>query len=264
MVAPDCREIQIKEFLCGNCKTIPWEPEHCSYCDTLYCGACLAQMKAEVEAEKKRLEEEKKGEAEEAEQPQNTPEEPKLKCKNKKCKAPIFKTQKMQRLLKNIMGTFEIEHKCEAEGEQATMCYEELYKHFSAFKCSAFRPLKCQHADCAKAAAGMNKEELKEHLLSECQEVTVKCQKCELEMKRKEYNDEAVHDCRGRMKKEIDDRRAEVKKLQGDLQKANRTVEDNDIKIKELTAMLEEKEKQISDLQKKLEATEMELKTLKA
>ena len=207
VVAPDCKEIQIKEFLCGNCKSIPWEPEHCSYCDTLYCCACIASLRKEVEAQKKKWEEEKKAEGEEVEQPQNTPEEPKLKCKNKKCKAPVFKTQKMQRLLRNIMGSFEIEHKCEEGNEAGSMSYEDLFKHFNSFKCSSFKPMKCPHGDCPKAQTGMSRDELKEHLLTECQEITVKCQKCELELKRKEYDDEGVHDCRGRMKKEIDERR---------------------------------------------------------
>lgn len=123
------------------------------------------------------------------------------------------------------------------------MTKEELHRHYKKFECKQFS---CPHKECDTFGRKVGKEELKEHLLTDCPEVVMDCSKCENVMKRRE---QYTHDCRESMLRQIVEERIKAKEL--------------DAKWEPYKAQTKEQAKSISTLKGKLEDIENQCNELR-
>jgi len=88
--------------------------------------------------------------------------------------------------LRNVINCFTFKH----EGLDETIGYEALVKHII----KNAKKLKCPVEGCTDETL-FTKEELKEHLTSNCARIQVVCKMCENEFAREDLDDKEKHHC---------------------------------------------------------------------
>jgi len=179
---------------------------------------------------------------------------------NKKCpKQKQFSTSKVGRIVRNVMSNFEFNHT--ENNEEIVVKYEkkvnllmENYKASLKYKCS-----KCNKDN-------MTAEELKDHLMNECDAQQIKCKYCDVTLSRKEFNDPSTHTCVQTLKQKLDDEIKARKEAENKLAVANRKNVDNENLLKRKCDIIKNRDAEIlklkDDMNKEIQKLKDQMKNM--